>query len=150
MPNTSTPSVPTGSYLVRPIVDLQYFVNANFQLEIKKDEDLQKFELFYLADKKSFVINNQFGTQCVKWNGNTGVGNLVWDTQNTSDDSMLWVIEKEDKQHFMIRNKKDPTMVWDVHNYNPGIGVNIKLEKEHPAGMTDRKAQLFVFDDPRQ
>ena len=150
MPDTSKSSAPAGYYLVRPIVGLQYFVNIKFQLEIEKDADLQRFEFFYLVDKNSFIINDQFGSQSVKWNGNTGVGNLVWDTQNTHDDRMLWIIEEEDKQHFMIRNKKDPTMVWDVHNYNPGTGVNIKLEKEHPVGMTDRKAQLFIFDDTRQ
>ena len=150
MQRTSHPPVATGYYLVRPIVDLQYFVNVNFQLGIKKGEGIHILEFFYLADKNSFVINDQFDSQSVRWNGRTGVGNLVWDKQNISDNSMLWIIEKEDKQHFMIRNKKDPTMVWDVHNYNPGIGVNIKLEKEHPAGRTDRKAQLFIFEDSRQ
>lgn len=145
MKKTTDYTIDSGYYLVRPKLDPKFHVDFQFQLSATNKEFCQ-FEFFYIAKKNSYVINHQSGLQTVKWNGETGVGNLEWTDQNIDDESMLWTLAKVNDQQFIIHNKSDPSMVWDVHNYYSRLAGAIKLEKEHDSGNIWREAQIFVLD----
>ncbi|WP_163652140.1 hypothetical protein [Listeria sp. PSOL-1] len=140
--------VPNGYYAVKPKLDSNLQVNSNLQLG-KLAPGYQKFEFYYIPSKESYIINNQYGVESVRWSGSEGVGNLGWATRNLDDSNMLWTLEKVSDNQVIIHNKRDSNMVWDVHDYYPNLGAPIKAEKKHPINSVLLDAQIFILDDER-
>ncbi|WP_206912726.1 hypothetical protein IGL98_000386 [Enterococcus sp. DIV0840] len=138
-------TLPNGYYTVQPKLNSNLQVDYKFKLA-NLTPGYGKFEFYYIPNKDAYVINDQFGFQSVKWAGSIGVGNLDWENQNINDSSMLWTVEQVSDNQYIIHNKKDGNLVWDVHNYNPNLGTPIKLENQHPANSPSRQAQIFVLN----
>lgn len=137
--------LPDSYYTVKPKLNASLQVNYDFQLG-KLSPGFSKFEFLYIPSKQAYIINDQLGYYAVRWTGEKGVGNLTWSTQNPEDSYMLWTIEEISKKQYVIRNKVNSFMVWDVHNYYPNLGTPIKLEQEHPLSSSWHNAQVFSLD----
>lgn len=138
--------LPSDYYVVKPILNTQLQVQYSFRLG-NHDTQFQQFEFFYIPEKDAYLINNQYGFSSVQWTGNIGVHNLKWQTErNRNEASMLWIVEQVSHGQYIIRNKKEPTMVWDVHHYYANSGTAIKLERLHHQYSPYRAAQLFTIE----
>ncbi|MGK0552780.1 hypothetical protein ACSFB8_11970 [Enterococcus faecalis] len=140
----------SGYYTIHPVNNPSLQVGTTDFTLINPDSEYQKFEFSYLSTKNAYYIGPQFaGMQTAAWNGVEGVGNLIWDHPDFVWDvptpSKLWIIEKTDNGQFIIHNKKDESMVWDVNNYYANLGTKIKLEKLHDTSDVLRDAQTFIL-----
>ncbi|EUJ44392.1 RICIN domain-containing protein [Paenilisteria rocourtiae] len=145
-------TIPTGTYFIKPKLNPNLVVTPQFKLDQKNTyPGLNYYEFFYVASKNAYVINiiPPIGYSA-QWTGEVGVGNLKWEGQETNlDDKMLWTLEDTGSGNFILHNKKNPNMVWDVHNASATIGNPIKVEQLHPASSQFRNAQLFQLEEIR-
>lgn len=133
--------IPNDYYYISPISNPNLIVSPNMTLQ--NPHYLSRLEFFYVQSENAYVINQIPPNAKLRWTGNLGVGNLQF-SQDPTNHSFYWIVEK-DGDAYLIKNKQDPTMVWDVHNYQTTLGGQIKLEKEHHPSSAYRSAQLFQF-----
>lgn len=137
-------TLPSNYYSVRPKLSSNLQINSEFKLGYI--EPNEKFEFYYIPEKKAYTINNIYATSSVRWISKGEASNsLVWDSPTNDDLSMLWIVRKRGNNEYSIHSKKDETMVWDVNNYYPNFGSSIKIEKEHDDHSPYRDAQIFTF-----
>ncbi|MGG5305415.1 hypothetical protein IGJ83_000048 [Enterococcus pernyi] len=137
-------TIPNDYYYVSPISNPSLVVSRNMTLTNNLSPN-GRFEFFYNQSKNAYLINEIPPNATLRWTGGLGLGNLQFDSsEGFMDDSYYWIIERVGNA-YLLRNKKDPTMVWDVHNYQTTVGGRIKLEKEHSPSSPQREAQLFLL-----
>ncbi|SCC65327.1 glycoside hydrolase family 3 N-terminal domain-containing protein [Kosakonia oryziphila] len=144
-------------YLIRPVLnpelgvgfDQNELLNGCAKIKLRdplaqiSSNDL-RFAIKYSAEHHGYSISM---TGPVTWDETDRAGNL---SVNFSDDwnqpKNLWTFDRVGDNEFIIRNLKDPSMVWDVHNYYANYGTNIKVTKEKSNNDPVKKAQIFRID----
>lgn len=105
----------------------------------------------YVPEKDAYrIISQVSGGAPIFWTGDSGIGNLRTDHPSgpsvQKKDHDLWLIEPLSNNLYIIRSWIDPSMVWDIHNYNANDSTPVKVEKLHPSGTVHRNAQMFFFE----
>ncbi|MFL0439145.1 hypothetical protein DVA85_28460 [Acinetobacter sp. RIT592] len=105
----------------------------------------------YVPEKNAYRITSQVsGGAPIFWTGESGVGNLrtvhPTGTSDQKKDHDLWLLEPLPNGLFIIRSWINPSMVWDVHNYNPNDSTPVKIERLHSSGTVHRNAQMFFLE----
>jgi len=128
---------------VRPVANPTLFVNSAMTLVSQQNIDEGEFYKFsYLPAQDAYFIIHEPTNNRLAWTGGSGEGNLYFSPTQNVTTSHLWIIDSVDNG-YVIRSKRDPTMVWDIHNFISTSGGRIKLEKEHSPSSPQREAQIF-------
>lgn len=144
-------------YLIRPVLNSELSVGFD-QNELLKgcskiklsdplgqiSSNYLRFTIKYSEEYKGYSIGMAVP---VAWDETDREGNLsVNFSDNWNQPKNLWTFDRVGDNEFIIRNLKDPSMVWDVHNYYANYGKNIKATKEKNNDDPRKKAQIFRID----
>ncbi|PGU10500.1 hypothetical protein COD21_14320 [Bacillus cereus] len=144
--------ISSGQYRIITTVNNKSTMWPDLKVYNKPNEQgFNDFEFFYVSNKNAYVINYLGLPGCLKWNGSSGVGNLSWGSMiGLPSDESLWILEPAtEKDSYYIKNKKNPNLVLDVHNYSPNDGTPIKLNEKYPDDSPYTKGQLFKLEEAR-
>ncbi|WP_255446571.1 RICIN domain-containing protein [Bacillus sp. JAS24-2] len=95
------------------------------------DGENQKWKFEYNVNQSAYQIKSLINKNFVlAWNDYDGSNN-AFVTENQYKEEHFWVLEKEEDNNYIIKNKKYPNLVIDVDNASANNGINIKVNQQH-------------------
>ncbi|MEJ9209718.1 RICIN domain-containing protein, partial [Paenibacillus larvae] len=93
--------------------------------------DNQKWKFVYNRDKTAYQIKSVSDKNLVlAWNVIPN-SKQVFATPNEYKEEHYWILEECKDGYYIIKNKKDPTLVLDVTDSKTANGTKIKVHPQH-------------------
>ncbi|WP_170953238.1 insecticidal delta-endotoxin Cry8Ea1 family protein [Bacillus thuringiensis] len=110
-------------------------------------EESQKWRFIYDEEKKAYQIEDVKSPRLIlAWIIDGPESRKVWATRSQNIDEHYWILEEQEDSYFIIKNKKNPSLVLDVDGAQTNQGTKIKVNERHPLYSSRTNAQKFKLE----
>jgi len=109
--------------------------NGSRQVHLWQDNNTNRHKWYfdYNPSKKAYQIKNMEDRNLVlAWIVDSPDSRKVWAHPNKYKEEHYWILEECKDGYYIIKNKKDPTLVLDVTDSETANGTKIKVHPQHP------------------